>query len=149
MTSVYLDACCLNRPFDDQSQPRVHLEAEAVLIILGRIESGEWRWISSTALDLEIEQNPDPERRSKTKLLTTIAQHKVVVQTEQETRARELTALGLHAIDALHLAFAESSGADVFLTTDDRLLRAGERLSKQLHIRVANPLNWIEEVMAK
>ena len=35
---IYLDACCLNRPFDDQSQDRVRLEAEAILLILGRLE---------------------------------------------------------------------------------------------------------------
>ena len=26
---IYLDVCCLNRPFDDQSQDRVRLDAEA------------------------------------------------------------------------------------------------------------------------
>jgi len=26
---VYLDICCLKRPFDDQSQERVRLESEA------------------------------------------------------------------------------------------------------------------------
>lgn len=25
---VYLDNCCYNRPYDDQSQMRIHLEAE-------------------------------------------------------------------------------------------------------------------------
>ncbi|MGQ0592841.1 MAG: PIN domain-containing protein, partial [Gammaproteobacteria bacterium] len=28
MRRIYLDACCLNRPFDDQQQDRVRLEAE-------------------------------------------------------------------------------------------------------------------------
>ena len=32
---IYLDVSCLNRPFDDQTQPRVRLEAEAVTIVLG------------------------------------------------------------------------------------------------------------------
>lgn len=36
---VYLDICCLKRPFDDQSQPRIHLEAEAVLALLWRRDS--------------------------------------------------------------------------------------------------------------
>lgn len=31
---VYLDNCCYNRPFDDQTQERVHLESEAILTIL-------------------------------------------------------------------------------------------------------------------
>jgi hypothetical protein len=29
---IYLDNCCLNRPFDDLSQDRVYLEAEAILM---------------------------------------------------------------------------------------------------------------------
>ena len=45
MPTVYLDACCLNRPFDDQAQPRVHLESEAVLIILVCFKQREWEWL--------------------------------------------------------------------------------------------------------
>jgi len=57
---VYLDACCLNRPFDDQTQPRIRLEAEAVLMVLARCEIGDCEWISSEALDLQIGRTPDP-----------------------------------------------------------------------------------------
>jgi hypothetical protein len=35
---IYLDNCCFNRPFDDQSQTRVRLEAEAKLEIQRRIK---------------------------------------------------------------------------------------------------------------
>ena len=31
---IYLDTSALNRIFDDQSQPRVYLEATAMLIVL-------------------------------------------------------------------------------------------------------------------
>ena len=31
---IYLDVCCLNRPFDDQAQERVRLESEAVKSVL-------------------------------------------------------------------------------------------------------------------
>ena len=34
MMAIYLDTCCLNRPFDDQTQDRIRLEAEAVILIL-------------------------------------------------------------------------------------------------------------------
>ena len=30
---IYLDNCCFNRPFDDQTQERIHLESEAILMI--------------------------------------------------------------------------------------------------------------------
>ena len=41
-TQIYFDACCLNRPFDDQRQPRVRLEAEAISHLLNR-----QKWIFS------------------------------------------------------------------------------------------------------
>jgi hypothetical protein len=31
---IYLDVCCLNRPFDQQSQARIRLETEAILEII-------------------------------------------------------------------------------------------------------------------
>ena len=79
MPTIYLDACCLNRPFDDQTQSRIHLEAEAVLIILARLSSGEWRWLGSSALDFEIAQIPDDERRTRLKLLAANIQQSVSV----------------------------------------------------------------------
>ena len=60
-------------------------------------------------------------------------------------RARELMAAGFGAFDALHLASAESGGVDVFLTTDDRLLRTARRVAKRLLVRVENPLTWLGE----
>ena len=31
---IYLDVCCLNRPFDAQSQPRIRLETEVTTEVL-------------------------------------------------------------------------------------------------------------------
>lgn len=64
---IYLDVCCLNRPFDDQTQERIFLEAEA-------------------------------------------------------------------------------GNADIFLTTDDRILRLAARSKNLLQVRVENPLQWVMEV---
>ena len=49
--------------FDDQRQVRVHLEAEAVKLILAQVEAGELIWIGSEVVEFEVAQNPDPERR--------------------------------------------------------------------------------------
>ncbi len=51
---IYLDTCCLNRPYDDQSQARIQLEASAVLAILQRVTSGEAQLANSSALQFEI-----------------------------------------------------------------------------------------------
>jgi predicted nucleic acid-binding protein len=147
MTKVYLDTCCLNRPFDDQTQERVRLEAEAVLVILSRIEKGEWEWIGSEVLTDEIEQTPDTQKLSRAKLLSGFIQENVEIGEKEAKRAKELQKAGLQLFDALHLACAESSKADVFLSTDDRLLKLAKRMSKRLKIRVVNPLVWVEEMI--
>lgn len=38
---IYMDNCCLNRPFDDQSKIRIRLESEAVLFIQEKIATHE------------------------------------------------------------------------------------------------------------
>jgi hypothetical protein len=61
---IYLDMCSLQRPLDDQSQLRIHLEAEAVLGALAFCESGQAELLGSVADLFENERNPHPFRRS-------------------------------------------------------------------------------------
>lgn len=146
MCTVYLDTCCLNRPFDDQAQDRIRLEAEAVLLILGSIVRGEWRWVGSEVLGFELRQIPDVERRRRVQVLTRSVSDSVRLDDATEQRGVELEALGFGSFDALHLACAERAGVDVFLTTDDRLRRRAHRISEHLRVRVENPLAWLKEV---
>ncbi len=148
---LYLDACSLNRPFDDQSQVRVHLESEAVLAILERIEHGGWTLLSSAALEFELLQTPDPQRRVRTLRLLSLAQDQTSINPRVSARATELRQThGLPALDALHLACAETLGADAFLTTDDRLIRTARRPdAPAFSVTVANPLPWLTEVLAQ
>jgi len=147
MTKIYFDTCCLNRPFDDQTQERLRLESEAVLAILARIEKGEWSWIGSDVLTDEIEQTPDTQKLSRAKLLSGFIQENVEIGQTEEQRAKELQVEGFQLFDSLHLACAESAKVDVFLSTDDRLLKLAKRVSKRLHVRVENPLLWVEEMI--
>jgi len=145
LTRIYLDVCRLNRPFDDQTQDRIRLEAEAVLVILKHAESGECLWAGSEALDLEIAETPDPRRRARVRLLAQQAHETVSVREAGRMRARELQALGFRAMDALHVACAESAKVDYLFTTDDRMLRAAARHSAALRVKVINPLAWPAE----
>ena len=142
---IYLDVCCLNRPFDDQTQERIRLEAEAILFILKRIKAGEWELVSSEMVEDEIEQTPDMKRRERLRLLMAEANQFVLVTEPEVTRAKQLRQSGLNSADALHLACAESGGVDLFLTTDDKLLRRALALTPPLAIRVFNPLAWLME----
>ena len=38
MVKIYLDNCCFNRPFDDQTQIKIHLETQAKLYIQAKIQ---------------------------------------------------------------------------------------------------------------
>lgn len=140
---IYLAVCCLNRPFDDQTQERVRLEAEAILLILAQVQKGEVTWSSSEVVKLEVIQNPDAERVRRVNLLLQGAHEEIIYDTAEQLRATELEALGFHAFDAMHLACAESGQVDYFLTTDDKLFRRARRLARQLIIKVDTPINYL------
>ncbi len=142
---IYLDACCLNRLTDDQSQTRIRDEAEAVEGILRLVQAGRATWVSSRVLDIEIGRNPDLERRHDVLTLLEFANEVVVPQAKDAIRAESLAQLGFGEFDALHLACAELGAVDVFLTTDDGLVRRARRHAETLHVRVENPVSWYQE----
>lgn len=143
---IYLDICCLNRPFDDQQQERVRLESEAVLTILRRVDAGVWQLVGSEAVGFEINRIPDLERRQRIQALAQMAHEQTAIDAAVKTRAQQWVALGLKPLDALHLACAETARAEVFLTTDDRLLR-GVKRAGVARVAVNNPLPWLAEVL--
>ncbi|HEU4886207.1 MAG TPA: PIN domain-containing protein [Longimicrobium sp.] len=145
MIRIYLDTCCLNRPLDNQSQQRVRLESEAIIIILRRVARGEWTMIGSGAIDDEIAANPDPELRDHVQSFARVATEYVTLNPDHGRRGRQLQAAGLQGHDALHLACAEAAGADVLLTTDDAFVRRARRVQQDVGVRVVNPLTWLEE----
>ena len=144
---IYLEVCCLNRPFDDQAQERIRLESEAVLAILRRVETQQWELAGGEVVEFETDRMPDVERRQRVRALAQLAGHRQGIDVHVQTRARELVTAGLKPLDALHLACAEAVSVDVFLTTDDRLLRAIRRVGLA-RMKVNNPLPWLHEVLA-
>ena len=138
---IYMDVCCLNRPFDDLSQDRVYLEAEAVLAIISRCEKSDWTLLASGAIDFELSKISDVDRLEQVQALYAVASERVNTTYAVEQRAAALLLQGLKPFDSLHVALAESCGADVFLTTDDHILRAAKRVG--FSINIANPLMWL------
>jgi len=131
---IYLDVCCLNRPFDDQTQDRVRLEAEALLSILDRCHRGEWLLVGSEALDYEISKIPDDERRQKVLILAGLVRSRVSLDEEVVQRGHLLQGAGFTALDALHVSCAEKADAEVMLTTDDKLVRRAARAEGLINI---------------
>jgi predicted nucleic acid-binding protein len=146
--TIYMDVCCFNRPFDDWTQARIRLEAEAVLAIAAYCQLEGWNLIKSAALESEIARTPDPIRKQQVLDSLAIAKTQVSVTEAVLARATELVALSFKSFDALHIACAEAANADVFLTTDDRLIRKAASYQSVLRVSVANPVNWIMAVSA-
>ncbi len=142
---VYLDNCCYNRPFDDLSQDRVYLEAESVLTVISRCESGIWTLVTSGVVEYESSRISDLDKLESVRELCSVAGERAVLTDEAVNRAAYFRQSGLRDFDSLHLAVAETSRVDVFLTTDDKLLRAARRLD--LSIKVTNPVTWLMEVL--
>ena len=144
---IYLDNCCLNRPFDDQTNSRIRLETEAIKIVLSLCEQKltDWQLIISDISLYEIGNTPETSKRKALEWLTTIATHCINLTDKIVTRAHEFEESGLQAFDALHLACAEQN-ADILLTVDDKFLKKSQSLQK-LKIEAVNPLKWIDEVL--
>jgi hypothetical protein len=143
---IYLDMCCLKRPFDDQSQPRIRLETEAVLALLA-IESDAVQFVRSPALMLENATNPIRERGARVEQWLT---QKSLWQPDAQplvARTATLMALGFKNFDALHVASAEQSKADVLATVDDRLLAAAKRNATTIVVRVEGVTTVAQEVL--
>ena len=144
--NIYLDTCCLGRPFDAQTQERVREETEAFDEIIDGFSLGRFHWISSTAVELEVGKNPNVTQRNQIQTQFSLAYQTVQVGAEETARAAHLQQLGFPSFDALHIACAESGGADVLLTTDDVFLNRAKRLRQHLHVDVENPRAWLRAV---
>src|SRR3954451_15563727 len=143
---VSLDMCCLKRPFDDLSQPRIRIESEAVLSLLAAPET-ILEFVRGPAHDLENNQNPLAWRAAR--VLSWLQSRPTATLPDPLLQARtaELMSEGIKAFDAFHIASAALAKCNVFCTTDDRLLAAGRRHASPIGLRVVNPVDLVREVL--
>ena len=143
---IYLDNCCYNRPFDDQSQERIYLESEAILSILKRGEYHQFKILGSPILQLEMNQMRDEDKKQKVRNLYRIIHEEIPYTKEVKARSSEIMELSkIRSFDSLHIALTESVNADILLITDDKLEKVASHLD--LKVRVLNPLKFVLEVL--
>lgn len=140
---IYLDNCCFNRPFDDQTQIRIRLESEAKLKIQDDILAGKFELVWSYILEAENSANPFEERKKPIRDWEQNAIINIKANTAILINARKLSNLGLRNKDTLHISCAISAGSNYFLTTDDQILNKGKSIAD---IIVTDPINFIREV---
>ena len=91
------------------------------------VEQGNLDLLSSETLLVETDQNPHLRRRRFARGLLSLAVRFIQTDSQIESRARQYEKPGIRPFDALHLASAVESGADVFCSTDDQLLKRGSK----------------------
>lgn len=146
MARVYLDMCCLKRPFDDSSEQRVQLESEAVLAILSA-GGAEVEIVHAPAHDLENSRNPLPARAARVQEWLEAAPMARLSDHELAERTADLMKLGFKNFDAFHIASAEASGAQSLATCDDQFLATARRHAAVLRVKVQDPMSLAEEIL--
>jgi hypothetical protein len=142
---LFFDTCCLNRPWDDQSQIRIHLESEAVLYLIEAARLGRIEMVTSDYLLAEILCQPDSGRCFNVMALTTPAALHISQSGAIEQKAKSLAPFHILGNDALHVVTAEAAQCDFLLTTDDRFQNRCQRAAVQsaLTIQVLNPTEFL------
>jgi len=137
---IYLDNCCFNRPFDNQSQIRIYIESQAKLFVQEKIRLNEIELVWSYILDYENSFNPFEERQNvithwKSRAIEDISENQKIF-----SNAKLLIEKGIKSKDALHIACAIEGCCEYFLTTDDLILK---KLKNFEIITVINPVDFI------
>ena len=137
---IYLDNCCYNRLFDEKSQERVQAESDAIKNILIRSKELDNIVIGSEILISEIDRIKDTGKKlSVISLYTQVVTEMININAEIFEYAKNLMEqANIKQMDALHLSCALISNADVFLTVDDKLIKACKSLN--LKMQVINPV---------
>ena len=117
------------------------------MIILTHIENKEWQMISSDIIDNEISRISNPDRKKKVEIMLKILTKNIKLNHNIINRAKEIEKLNIYSMDALHLACAEQEKVDIFLTTDQDLIKKCSQETSHIRIKVNNPLNWIMEIL--
>jgi len=141
---IYLDNCCFNRPYDDQSYLTTHLESEAKLFIQDEILNDKLELVWSYILDYENSVNPYEDRRIAIADWHSIANIDIDVSEKIVLLANSFMPKGIKKKDALHLACAITAECQYFLTTDKKLLNKNFK-----EIVIMNPIEFIRILEAK
>ena len=119
---IYLDMCCYNRPYDDQTQLKVAMETQSKLYIQMLIKEKKMELIAS------YQENAVGYVGGNCKK-------------EIEVKATEIMKAGVKFKDACHVASAIYAECEYFISTDIRLLKYNTQ-----EIKMVTPIEFITEM---
>ncbi len=141
---IYLDMCCYNRPYDDQSQLKIAMETQSKLYIQTLIKEKKLELISSYMLRYECSKNPFEMRRNT--IFDFINENTFGYVGDDrkeiiEAKAAEIMKAGIKFKDACHVASAIYAECEYFISTDIRLLKYHTK-----EIKMVTPIEFITEM---
>ena len=141
--SLYLDNCCFNRPYDDQSQLIIKLETEAKIAIQESIKKGQYILHWSYILDFENNNNPFIERKTEIKKWKEISSSDIEETDTILKRMNKLYTLGIKSLDSLHISCSIEQNCNYFLTVDKGILKKANSVKD---IKILSPIEFIIEM---
>ena len=141
---IYLDNCCYNRPYDDQTQIRISLETQAKLYIQEMIKNNDIELVTSYVLEFENSNNRFRQKKETIqKFMDDNESFYVGVEKSYKvnTIANDIQQTGVKEKDACHIACAMLAECDYFISTDDRLLKYQTN-----KIKLVTPEEFIREM---
>ncbi|MCD8348914.1 MAG: PIN domain-containing protein [Lachnospiraceae bacterium] len=141
---IYLDNCCYNRPYDDQSQMRISLETQAKLYVQEMIKNNELELVTSYVLQYENSENPyEIRQKAMSEFIRSYSNEHIDYDRSEEVskKAKNIMNTGVKTKDAHHVACAILASCDYFLTTDKRLLKYVTD-----EIKIMNPIDFIDNL---
>ena len=141
---IYLDNSVLNRPFDDQSVPKVRLETVAMFFIIELVERKKVKLVNSSVIEYENYKNPFLKRKIWISAYLSKASFFQKLNIKIKDRAKEIEKDNISPIDSLHLASAEAAKVDFFITCDYDIIKRYEGKLKAI-----DPIQFIQILKSK
>lgn len=95
----------------------------------------------------EISKTPNEDRKELLWSLELSASERLELNETIYQEAERFQQLGFTALDALHIACARTAEVDVFLSTDDKLLKKARQHIDSIKLHAVNPLAWLQEII--
>lgn len=136
---IYLDNCCFNRPYDDQTYLKIELETKAKLFIQNLVLTNEVDLIWSYMLDYENSKNIHTQKRAAIQKWQSLCICDIDETAEILEISKEIQKTGIKSADSLHIACAMCAGAEYFISVDRRILSY-----KNNRIEICDPIEFLK-----
>ena len=138
---MYLDNCVYNRPFDDQTQIKIALEADAKRYIQRLVIERKIELAYSFVSRFENSKSPYPHNQKS--IAAFFVNAAVYIDHTYgfavKRRAEEIIKTGVKTKDAYHIACAIESESRYFITVDKRVLKYPVQ-----EIIICNPVQFLD-----